>query len=139
MIINWIITFGSCPLISSLSSICGIAGFIFSVIIWAKTKKLQDEINIYKRNQKKIENNLKAYRDSIIQDELYTLNIRSSVRTELYSILQGYGTLFSPYVKYKIRKTIRLLNTQKNTIDQEKLCDLLDWIIARIGRKENRS
>lgn len=93
---------------------------------------------MYKRNQKIIVNNLKSYRDSIIRDNLYTLNIRSSIRTELYSILQDYGALFSFWVKIRIHWTIYLLNANTYSFDQEKLCALLDWIIARVQRKENR-
>lgn len=134
----WLIALGSSPLISGLSSLCGIVGFIFSVAIWVKTKDLREQINIYKRNQKTIITNLKSYRDSIILDELYTINIRSSIRTELYSILQDYNALFSIWVKLKIYWTIHLLNSKKANIDIEALCSLLDWIIARIQRKENR-
>lgn len=130
---------GSDPLISSISTLCGILGFIFSIGIWVKTKDLKDQINVYKRNQKTIINNLKSYRDSIIKDNLYTLNIRSSIRTELYSILQDYSALFSFWTKIRIRWTIHLLSLNKYSFDQEKLCALLDWIIARVQRKENRS
>lgn len=138
MIIQWIIGIGSNPLISSLSSLCGIAGLIFSVVIWAKTKDLRDQINVYKRNQKTIVTNLKAYRDSICKDGLYTMDIRSSIRTELYSILQGYNALFSIWVKIKIYWAIHLMNSKRDSIDPEALCSLLDWIIARVQRKENR-
>lgn len=134
---EWIISLGTDPLIASLSAICGIAGLIFSVVIWTKTKSLQDQINIYKRNQKNIVNTLKSNRDSIIRDNLYTLDIRSQLRTELNSILQGYGALFSPWVKLKIQWTIHLLNKGDRNFDPEKLCALLDWIIARVQRKEN--
>jgi len=137
-IINWIIDIGSNPLISSLSSLCGIAGLIFSVVIWVKTKDLRDQINVYKRNQQKIIINLKSYRDSICKDGLYTMNIRSSIRTELYSILQGYNALFSIWVKFKIHWTIHLMNSRRDDIDREALCLLLDWIIARIQKKETR-
>lgn len=106
-------------------------------MIWAKTKSLQDQINVYRRNQKSIVNNLKSNRNSIIMDGLYTLNIRSQIRTELNSILQGYGALFSPWVKLKILWTIHLLNKGDRNFDPEKLCALLDWIIARVQRKEN--
>lgn len=126
-------------MITGISSLCGIAGFIFSVIIWARTKDLRDQINVYKRNQKTLVEHLTAYRDSVIKDNLYTLDIRSSIRTELYSILQDYGAVFSFWVKLRVHWTIHLLNSGKNNVDQEKLCNLLDWIIARIHRKENRS
>ena len=135
---DWIISFGSDPLVSSISSLCGIVGLIFSIVIWAKTKDLKEQINFYKRNQKTIVTRLISYRDSISKDELYTLNIRSSIRTELYGLLQGYGSLFSLWVKVKIYWTIHLLNAKKTDPDIEKLCALLDWIIARIQRKETR-
>lgn len=135
---EWVISFGSDPLISSVSSLCGIVGLIFSVVIWAKTKDLKEQINIYKRNQKTIVNRLISYRDSVIKDGLYTLDIRSSIRTELYSLLQDYGSLFSPWVKLKMYWTLRLLKSGQKDPDLEKLCALLDWIIARVQRKENR-
>lgn len=137
-IIDWIITIGSNQFISSLSSLCGIAGLVFSVVIWAKTKDLRDQIDVYKRNQKTIVTNLKSYRESIIQDGLYSLHIRSLIRTELYSILQDYRALLSLWVKLKIHWTLHLLNNGKTEPDIEKLCALLDWVIARIQRKENR-
>lgn len=108
------------------------------MVIWAKTKDLREQINAYKRNQKTIVTNLKSHRDSIILDGLYTLNIRSSIRTELYSILQDYNALLSPWVKLKVHWTLHLLNSGKADPNLEKLCALLDWIIARIQRKENR-
>ena len=137
-IINWIIAIGSNPLISSISSLCGIVGLVFSVAIWVKTKDLREQINIYKRNQKIILSKLRSYRDSIILDGLYTMNIRSSIRTELYTLLQQYDALLSFWVKCKIYWTLHLLNSKKADPDIEKLCILLDWIIARIQRKENR-
>lgn len=106
--------------------------------IWAKTKDLRDQINVYKRNQQKIVTNLKSYRDSICKDGLYTMDIRSSIRTELYSILQGYNALLSVGVKIKIYWTIHLLNSQRDDVDIETLCSLLDWVIARVQKKENR-
>lgn len=137
-IINWIITIGSNPLVSSLSSLCGIAGLVFSVAIWAKTKDLRDQINVYKQNQQEIVTRLMAHRDSICKDGLYTMDIRSHIRAELYSILQDYSALLSIWVKLKIHLAIHLMNSNRDYADLEKLCSLLDWIIARIQRKENR-
>lgn len=140
-IIEWIIAVGSEPLVSSLSTLCGIAGLIFSVVIWMKTSDLKAQLDFYKRNQKKIVSNLLSYRDSIIRDGLYTLDIRSSIRTELYSILEDYRALLSPWVKLKIHWAIHVLNSNRTELSpkkQEKLCALLDWIIARVQRKENR-
>lgn len=127
-----------CRLIPVIADWCGIIGLIFSVIIWIKTKDLKEQINFYKRNQKTIVSKLKSYRESIIRDGLYTLHIRSLIRTELYSILQDYRALLSPWVKFKIYWTLHLLNAGKPDPNLEKLCALLDWIIARIQRKENR-
>lgn len=140
-IIEWIIAVGSNPLVSSLSSLCGIAGLVFSVVIWLRTNDLKAQLGFYKRNQKKIASNLTSYRDSIIRDGLYTLHIRSQIRTELYSILQEYRSLLSPLVKWRILWAIHVLNSNRGELSpkkQEKLCTLLDWIIARIQRKENR-
>lgn len=125
-------------MISVIADWCGIIGLIFSVVIWAKTKDLKEHINFYKRNQKTIVNRLISYRDSIIKDGLYTLNIRSSIRTELYGLIQDHGSLFSLWVKFKIYWALHLLNSKKDSPDLEKFCALLDWIIARVQRKENR-
>lgn len=125
--------------IGFVADICGIVGLIFSIGIWFATKDLKGQINVYKRAQKSIITTLMANRDNIIRDNLYTMDIRSNLRTELYSILQSYGALLSPIEKLKIRWAIHLLKKSgTSAINREKLCSLLDYIIARFQKKETR-
>ena len=125
-------------LLSLISDISGIISFIISIVLLLLNNKLKNQIGIYKRNQKDIVKVLKSYRESIYQDGLYAMNIRSGIRTELNVLLMDYKTLLSIKEKSKIKETINILMNDK-LVDKELelLCSNLDFVIARFIKKES--
>jgi hypothetical protein len=125
------------PSISEIADVCGIVGLIFSIAIWRLTGKLKEQISIYKKSQKDILTNLKAQRDSIRLDHVYTISVRSELRTELYGMLQNFSAILTIKDRCVIRRTLHLLKAKSDSVNRESLCSNLDYIIARFQKKEN--
>ena len=123
--------------LGTVADVCGIAGFVFSVLIWKMAGKLKAQISVYRRQQKDIVLNLRAQRDCILLDNIYTIGVRSELRTELYGLLKSYDALLSLGEKWRIRQALGMLSKKKpEEVDREVLCAHLDYIIARFRKKE---
>lgn len=121
--------------ISVIADFCSIAGFVLTIAIWKLADKIRSQTIYYQRQQKDILTNLKAQRDCIRLDDIYTIRVRSELRTELYSILKNYNALLSVWESFRIRWIIHILRCGEKT-DRESLCANLDYVIARFQRKE---
>lgn len=122
--------------LTGLSEVCSIVGLIFSVAIWKSAAKLKEQTIVYKKSQKDILNNLKAQRGSILLDDIYTISVRSELRTELYGMLQNFSAILTLKDRWAIYQTIHLLK-KSHSINREALCVKLDYIVARFQKKEN--
>ena len=124
--------------LSLIADICGVFSLVFAFAIWRSAKNIKEQLNVYKRNQKDIVVRLMANRENLYQDGLYAINIRSSLRTELFSIQKNYSSLLSVRERAVIRATLSTLQkTKPSEVNIEKLCVRLDYIIARFNKKES--
>lgn len=85
-----------------------------------------------------MQTDLMSLRSNIWEDGLVNTKIKSMIRTALYTYKQKYSVLSSLTCKYHLHRAISI--SKKNAIDsvdKERLCVSLDYLIARFNKKED--
>ena len=127
--------------LSNTADILGILSFLISILIWIKSDRIKKEltcqINNYKKEQSEIKIKLAALRENIYTDKIMTVHIKSQIRTEILRFKKLFSLIITFEDKIKIFLIMRILNKKCDT-DSIKLCQHLDYFIARLDKKENK-
>ena len=119
----------------------GIASCFVSVFIFIMTRTILKNIDgqrkEYDSERFQLQTDLAALRMNIWDDQLLNIKIKSNIRTYLYTYKQKYIVLSSIVCRWHLNRAIRISKKAKiNEINREKLCISLDYIIARLNKKE---
>ncbi len=127
--------------ISQIADITGIASFVLSIVLLIRSESLRKSI-IYQRidyNKKRSNTRSKmmAFNEALSEDDSISFTQISEIRQELYQCLLSFQHIFSFKDRWTIRKIITLLNAPLTQSNRIKISKLLDYIIARFGKKED--
>ena len=132
---------GGDSLLSTIADILGILSFVISVIVFIMShsifKYVKTQQKEYNDERLQLQTSLIAIRNNIWKDNLTNLKIRSKLRTELYTYLQKYWKISSPFCLFHIFRSLKLCKKDFNDSEKEKLCMSIDYLIARFNVKEN--
>jgi len=119
-----------------VSGICSIASLALAIFVFLKIDKvksiIEKQTKDYKSQRNKIRDRLNNFKISVLNDT--DIESRSELRTELFDIQNKFKKLLKSDCKKKIEKIIIMLKS--DTFDKEKLCEDLDYIIARFRSDE---
>ena len=131
---------GAIVILSSVADWFSIASFILSLILLIFTGRIKHLIKTqkedYQAEQRNIRLRLKAFRENILLDQLFTIRIISEMRTALWTYKQNYKYVLSPMDKIRIMITVKMLDGEPESIDYKLLCKRLDRLIVRFAKKE---
>lgn len=123
-----------------IADVTGIAGFIVTICLLIRSEALRKEIQMekraYQKSQKDIRLELIALRMNVWDDNILILQIVSKIRSNLYSCQINFKRLLSKEDKTHIKRTISMLRSGLTSISAYELCEELDYIIARLEKKE---
>ena len=126
--------------LSNIADIFCVLSFIISIILFIIThsifKNIQSQKTEYTKEQFNLKTNLQALRQNIWDDSLNSIEIRSKLRTELFTYRQNYWKILSPICHYRIHKSLCFIKTDIKSKDRETLCTNIDYLVARFSRKE---
>ena len=121
----------------------GIIGFIMTIVLLIRSESLRKEIESqrgdYVKEQKNIKQNLISLRANIVEDGLLNTKIISDIRTQLFTFRQKYERLLNWEDRKRLKATLKLLGERESVIDRRKLCEQLDYFVARFERKEKQT
>ncbi|MGN1158226.1 MAG: hypothetical protein ACI4TK_18805 [Agathobacter sp.] len=127
-------------MLSTIADILGILSFLLSIFVLIMSHSVFKYVNSQKQEyddeRTQLQSSLMALRNNIWKDNLTGIKTRSKLRTELYSYLQKYWKISSPLCLFHIFRSIRICRKDYNDTDKEKLCDSIDYLIARFNKKE---
>lgn len=127
-------------MLSTIADILGIFSFLMSVIVFVIShsifKYVETQRKEYDDERTQLQTSLIAIRNNIWKDNLTGLKIRSKLRTELYTYLQKYWKISSPTCLFHIFRSLKLCRKDFNDSQKEKLCESIDYLIARFNKKE---
>lgn len=128
-------------LISKVSDICGIGGFLISICSILFNifiiKILNPQKEEYNKNRKKHYENLQVLLDCIYQDEIITPQICDSLIQELLSIKLNFSLILSLSYHYKIRHCIKQLQNDELNLNNKEIRNDLNYIVARLEKRSN--
>jgi hypothetical protein len=123
-----------------IADITGIVGFGLTVTLLFKNEALRKEIESemanYKSEQKALRKDLVSLRELVRFDGTLSIATVSDVRTRLYSFQCKFKKIFGREDRRRLKKMLAELNREIPNIQQNELCDGLDYFIGRLERKE---
>ena len=130
-----------------LSTIADILGIIscfisFLLFIMSKTilKNLQTQRKEYEQERFQLQTSLAALRMNIWDDNLLNDEIKSKLRTDLFTYRQKYLEISSISCLFHLFRSLRILNKQHiSESSRNKLCISIDFLVARFNKKEDCS
>lgn len=127
-------------MLSTIADILGILSFLMSVILFIISHSIFKYVKIqrkeYDDERTQLQTSLIALRNNIWKDNLTGLKIRSKLRTELYTYLQKYWKISSLFCLFHIFRSLRICRKDFTPKQKEKLCESIDYLIARFNKKE---
>lgn len=126
--------------LSNIADVLGILSFMMSIVLFVITNSIFRNVKFqrseYAKEHLTLQTNLEALRQNIWDDSLDDIEIRSKLRTELFTYRQNYWKILSPVCHYRIYKSLFFIKTEIKPEDRESLCLNIDYLVARFSRKE---
>lgn len=126
--------------VSRIADVIGIIGFVFSVISLVFNilifSRIKVQKNKYRKERKNIYDELCSLREVIWDDQIATAKIRDQLHTTLESIRQCFPLLLSVKCFFHIWHCIHLLKKDDFANNQSAIRYDLNYIIARLTKKE---
>lgn len=131
-------------IIQGVSTSIGIIGFILTIFVSVKTKKISkilkynDVISTYNSERTAYQNTFEGHRKSIIDDNIKT----NVILKDILKNVEGYRVKF--YEILSLREKIdlhlfkKLLKKEANDVDFNKVCNYLAALSGRLSKKENK-
>lgn len=127
-------------MLSTIADILGILSFLISVVVFIMSHSIFKYVSLqrqeYDDERTQLQSSLLALRNNIWKDNISGIKIRSKLRTELYTYLQKYWKISSPICLFHIFRALRICRKEYNDSEKEKLCESIDYLIARFNKKE---
>ena len=129
-------------MLSIAADILGIISCVMSFLLFimSKTilKNIQTQRSEYEQERFQLQTSLAALRMNIWYDGLLTTEIRSKLRTDLFTYRQKYLELSSIPCLFHLFRSLHILNKLRITEpNRHKLCISIDFLVARFNKKED--
>lgn len=125
-----------------LASLCSIIGLIISIYLMIATNNIKQTLIKYKQSQS-FNQNIKyyydrfhAYKDLILEDNLFDNRLKSDILTEVLTFRTRYIYILTPLEKLKLELLIKNLRKDIQLVNINNLCNQLAYLISRINKKE---
>lgn len=126
--------------IGKLSDVLGIISVVISIISISIISRISDNLRKtkvdYMKNKNEILTTLLSLRESIYEDNLDNIKIRSGLREELNYYFQNYWKIIPFNGWCRILISIRYLNKGSIQKNKEKLCGHIDYLVAKLRKDE---
>ena len=135
---------GSNPIILGISTLCGIIGFILTIIVSMRTAKISKILKYnatttqYNKERKAFQNTFEGHRSSITEDGLKT----EKLLKDILKNVEEYSVKFDVILSTKDRITLwwfkRILKKQHDTVNWNTICNYLAILSGRLSKKEEK-
>lgn len=125
---------------STIADILTVISFFMSLIVFFMSHSIFKYVKMqrkeYDDERIQLQTSLVAIRNNIWKDNLTGIKIRSKLRTELYTYLLKYWKISSPICLIHIFRSLKICRKDFSNRQREKLCESIDYLIARFNKKE---
>ena len=136
--------FGSNTLVLGISTLCGIVGFILTIVVSMRTAKISKILKYnatttqYNKERKAFQNTFEGHRSSIIEDGLKT----EKLLKDILKNVEEYSVKFDVILSTRDRITLwwfkRILKKKYDTVNWNTICNYLAILSGRLSKKEEK-
>lgn len=135
---------GTNPYALGIASLCGIGGFILTVIVAIKTNKISSILKYneitsqYNAERIAFQNAFEGHRSSILVDEIKTDKLLKDILKNVEEYDVKFHSLFTIRDRIAIRKLKRILRKEASEVDFNTVCNDLAALSGRLSKKEDK-
>lgn len=125
-----------------LASLCSIIGLSLSIYLMKTTSNIKQTLTKYKQSQnfnlniKYYYDRFHAYKDLILENNLFDNKLKSDILTEVLTFRNNYLYILSTFEKIHIELLIKTLQKDIKSININNLCNQIAYLISTINKKE---
>lgn len=141
MIARFLSFLGENPYIQGFSSLCGIIGFVLTIVVAVRTAKINkilryNEITSrYNKERLKFQNRFEGHRMSITEDQIHTKHLL----TDILKDVEGYRVQFSEILSLREKRNLSMfieeLKKEPEQADYNLISNYLASISGRLSKK----
>lgn len=136
--------FGSNIPVLGVSTLCGIVGFILTIVVSMRTAKISKILKYnatttqYNKERKAFQNTFEGHRSSITEDGLKT----EKLLKDILKNVEEYSVKFDVILSTKDRITLwwfkRMLKKKHDSVNWNSICNYLAILSGRLSKKEEK-
>ena len=136
--------FGTNKVILGIASICGILGFILTIIVTIRTANISkiltyNEITArYNKERNAYQRTFEGHRQSILEDNIKTDKLLKDILKNIEEYDSKYRALFSLQDKFNVWRLKRLLRLEADEVNFNSVCNYLSALSGRLVKKEGK-
>lgn len=141
MIARFLSFLGTSPYIQGVSSLCGILGFVLTIVVAVRTAKINkilryNEITSrYNRERLKFQKIFEGHRMSITEDQIHTKQLLTDILKDVEAYRVQFSEILSWCEKIRLALFIRQLKKEPKRIDYNLISNYLASISGRLSKK----
>lgn len=135
---------GSNEIVLGIASICGIAGFILTIIVTIRTAKIGKILKYnqitsqYNRDRKTYQNVFEGHQASIFEDNLRSDKLLKTILKDVEAYRLNFHAILSTREKVTLFFLKRLLKKESKDANYNTIGNYLAFLAGRLSKKEEK-
>lgn len=145
MIVERIFCFlGTNEIVLGIASICGIVGFILTVIVSIRTANISKVLRYnsitsqYNKERKAFQQTFEGHRKSILEDDLRSEKLLKDILRDVEEYRIKFHELLSFREKFTMILFVHLLKKEARKVNYNWVCNYLAIISGRLSKREEK-
>ena len=144
MIVSFLRFAGTNPVVLGVASVCGIAGFILTIIVAFRTAKISRILQFnsaadsYNKQRQAFQNTFNGHRASILEDDNHTDRLLKDILTNVESYDSQFHNLLSLREKWILRRFKHLLKKPAIKVNFIIVSNYLAALSGRLSKREEK-
>ena len=142
MILDFLRFMGTNTIALGIASICGIIGFILTLIVTIRTSNISKVLkhnaitSTYNRERKAFQNAFDGHRASILEDDMKTDRHLKAVLANVESYYAEFHSILSVREKIILWRFKKVLKKEAKQVNFNTVCNYLALLSGRLSKKE---
>ena len=135
---------GTNEIIMGISSLCGIVGFILTILVSIRTSKINKILKYnqtteqYNKERLRFQRAFEGHRKSIVEDNIKTEKIIKDILKNVEEYRIKFDFILSLKTKITLYLFIFILKKDYKKVDFNKVCNYLAILSGRLSKKEEK-
>jgi hypothetical protein len=135
---------GSNEIVLGVATLCGIAGFVLTIIVTIRTAKISKILRYnqvtsqYNKERTGFQKTFEGHRKSIIEDGLQSDKLLKDILKNVEAYRSKFQEILSLKDRFTLFMFVRLLKKESNKVNFNSVCNYLAILSGRLSKKEDK-